>query len=97
MNIKLEQLFDFYKLSLRDRHEIRQIFLFVSLEKKQKILDSFPEIVRGMRELQEDILAEQEILLGKTLETLESKVANIRKKHISSFTETSLCDLKKAI
>jgi hypothetical protein len=97
VNTKLEQLFDLHTLSLRDRHEIRQIFLFVSSEKKQHILDRFSDIVTGMRQLVADMVREQEILLGKTIESIESKVVQLRKQHIASFTENSLSHFKKAI
>ncbi len=63
MNVMLEKLFEAYKVSPKDQHEIRQIFLFVSEEKKQKLLDNFKEIILEFQVLRENLHAEQEILL----------------------------------
>jgi hypothetical protein len=63
MNILLEQYFDKYDLSEKDRYEIRQIFQLLPLEKKQNILDNFDVLVLKIKKLQDDIKLEQEILI----------------------------------
>jgi hypothetical protein len=63
MNVLLEQYFDKYDLSEKDRYEIRQIFQLLPLEKKQNILDNFDVLVLKIKKLQDDIKLEQEILI----------------------------------
>jgi len=97
MNIKLEELFEKYELSLWDRHEIRQIFRFVAPEKKQKILDNFEAIALDFSQLEQELVLEQEVLLGKTLHHIESRVSELQKKKLKNLTSELLTDFKETL
>jgi predicted Zn-ribbon and HTH transcriptional regulator len=63
MNVLLEQFFEKYELSDKDRYEIRQIFQLLTPEKKQDVLDNFESLVFRIKKMQEDMRLEQEILI----------------------------------
>ena len=74
MNILLEKLLQESPLDDKDKYEIRQIFQFVSDEKKQNILKNFEYIVSNVLRLKEDLRQQQEILLGKAISNIEQTI-----------------------
>ena len=63
MNTLLEKLFETYRLSEKDRYDINQIFALLPSEKQQNLLNNFDKLAFKLNKIQEDLLAEQEILL----------------------------------
>jgi len=63
MNVSLEKYLAHSGLDVKDAYEIRQIFHFVSDDKKLNILNNFPYIVASIKAIKEDMRSEQEILL----------------------------------
>jgi len=74
MNTLLEKYFDEYELSEKDRHEIRQIFQLLPIEKKRYILDNFEELVKRIKKVQEDIKVEQEILIWDAVSKIRNAI-----------------------
>jgi hypothetical protein len=74
MNILLEKLLQESPFDDRDKYEIRQIFQFVTDEKKQNILNNFDYIVSNVLKLKEDLRQQQEILLGKAISNIEQTI-----------------------
>ena len=74
MNILLEQLLKETLFDEKDKYEIRQIFQFVTDEKKQNILKNFDYIVANIYKAKEQLRQEQEILLGKAISNIEQTI-----------------------
>lgn len=97
MNIRLEKLFLEHNLSQKDCYEIRQIYQFLPVQKRQNLLDNFETIVGNIQKINQEIFTEQEVLLGKTLTSIEQEVSQLRKQKISQSAGYELSDLKKQI
>lgn len=97
MNVRLEELFTQYHVTPKDRHEITQIYEFMSLEKRRKLIDNFEMIIANINNLRQAIWMEQEFLLGQSLRNIEEKISYMKKDRIVSETLHVLNDLKKQI
>ena len=82
MNIKLEKLFEIYQFSPKDRYDFLQIYNLLPDFKKIKVIESFEEIARKLDILRADLHLEQEILFGKALENIESKLESLHRAKI---------------
>jgi len=67
MNTQLIKLFEEFKISKKDRYEINQIFLFLSDEKKHKLLGDFKTLAEKVLKIEEESIFEQEVLLDKLM------------------------------
>jgi len=74
MNSELLKLFDTYTLSEKDRYEITQIFNLLDTWKKQHLIRNFDTLVKNIRELQDEIRIEQEILIWDVLADIQNAV-----------------------
>ncbi|MDD3646092.1 MAG: hypothetical protein PHH06_01640 [Candidatus Gracilibacteria bacterium] len=74
MNTLLEKLFEIHELSLKDRFEIRQIFNLLPEDKKRKVLNDFANLVFKIKSIQEDMRAEQEILIGDAVSNIRDSI-----------------------
>lgn len=72
MNTLLKSLFEKYEISEKDRYEINQIFNIVNNEKKQKILANFEKLAKKVKQIEEEILFEQKVLLDNILPDIKS-------------------------
>ena len=63
MNQKLQELFDMYQLSAKERYEFLQIYNLLSAEKKVRALERFQVIMKELETLKKELVYEQEILL----------------------------------
>ncbi len=82
MNIKLEKLFETYQFSPKDRYDFLQIYNLLPDYKKIKVIESFEEIAKKLDILRENLHLEQEILFGKTLENIESRLEALHRAKI---------------
>lgn len=82
MNIQLEKLFEIYQFSPKDRHEFLQIYTLLPDFKKIRVIESFAEIAQKLDILRSDLHLEQEILFGKTLESIESRLEGLHRAKI---------------
>jgi len=67
MNTLLEKLFEKYNFSKKDKYEINQIFLFLSNDKKERLLNNFDILAEKVMKIEKESIIEQEILLDKLL------------------------------
>jgi len=67
MNTLLEKLFEKYNFSKKDKYEINQIFLFLSNDKKERLLNNFDILAEKVIKIEKESIIEQEILLDKLL------------------------------
>ena len=95
MNVLLEKLLLHESLTEKDRYEIRQIFDFVSIEKKQNILNNFDTMVASIMKIKKDLYTEQEILLGKAISNIERTLKIVRTSGIKNGTSSSIWVLKQ--
>jgi len=77
MNSSLEKLFEKYELLEKDKHEIRQIFSLLSLEKKQKLIDNFDKVFSNVIKLKRTMFIDQNNIYNKTLKNIDKKINNL--------------------
>lgn len=82
MNTLLEQLFDRYKISLKDRHEIRQIFQLLPDEKKSNLISNFAVLVFRIDKINKDIEIEKEILLWNAVLDIQWIIEKVKRKKL---------------
>jgi len=63
MNTQLQTLFETYNLSEKDRYDIAQIFSLLPSDKQQNLLRNFPTLAARLKQIEESMKQEQEILL----------------------------------
>ena len=97
MNVLLEKLLQESLLDDKDKYEIRQIFHFVNDTKKQNILNNFQYIVANILKLKEDLRLQQEILLWKALNHIESSILKAKWSGVRKATWESISQLKQII
>lgn len=72
MNTYLEKLFVIYNISEKDRHEIKQIFWLLPIEKQQKLLNNFWKLASKLEFINKDINLERKILIWDLFKDIES-------------------------
>jgi hypothetical protein len=77
LNSYLEDLIEKSNLNEKDVHDIRTIFWAVTDEQKQNILDNWDALVSKLKQIEEDFIKEQEILLEKSLEWIDFAIKDI--------------------
>jgi len=63
MNTFLQELFEKYEISDKDKHNILQMYNILPDYKKQNILNNFETLVYKIKKIEEDINIEKEIIL----------------------------------
>ncbi len=77
MNVILERLFKEYKISEKDKYEIRSMYNFLSSEKKQKLIDNFDKIYWDIELLKEERYIEQENTFWRAMVSVEDRINNL--------------------
>ena len=72
MNTKLENLFEEYKISPKDRHEINQIFWLLPADKKHNILKNFSVLAFRLEQINKEINLERRILVWDLFKDIKS-------------------------
>lgn len=96
MDIKLEQLFEEYQLSKKERYEFMQIYRLLSPLKKVKALENFAQFVESNEQLKKSLALEQELLFWECLESIEEKLYKIQKNSLELETYEEIQKLKTA-
>ncbi len=78
MNTRLELLFENYKVSVKDRYEINQIFWLLTPTKQQNILNNFAQMIYRFKEIDEEINLEREILIWNEVNNIKNIIINSR-------------------
>lgn len=74
MNIILEKLLNKYEVSEKDRYEIKQIFNFLTISKKQRLLENFETTFSNIIKLRKNYCLKQEIILSRTIKNIENRI-----------------------
>ncbi len=72
MNTKLQDLFEEYRISEKDRYEINQIFWLLPPDKKQNLLRNFPTLAFRLEQINKEINLERRILVWDLFEDIKS-------------------------
>lgn len=97
MNIMLEQLLDKSPLHQSDKFEIRQIFYMLPSEKQVNFLANWTKTESFLLKLRENLVREQEILLGKALDDIETAISNAKRKWIRRWVTDAVTNLRKTL
>ncbi len=97
MNIMLEQLLDKSPLEQVDKFEIRQIFYILPAEKQINFLANWDKTETYLLKLRENLVKEQEILLGKALENIEKALSNAKRNWIKKWVSDAVTSLRKTL
>lgn len=71
MNSALIKLLKKHELSEKDCYEINQIYCILSDEKKQAILDNFEVLALKIKEIESQLITEQNILLDSIIPEIQ--------------------------
>lgn len=97
MNIMLEQLLDKSPLEQVDKFEIRQIFYILPDEKQINFLANWDKTERYLLKLRENLVREQEILLGKALDKINDIISEAKRNWIKRWVTDAVTNLKKTL
>lgn len=97
MNIMLEQLLDKSPLEQADKFEIRQIFYILPSEKQINFLANWTKTESFLLKLRENLIKEQEILLGKALDNIETALSNAKRNWIKRWVNDAVTNLRKTL
>jgi len=79
MNTLLEQLFDKYSISPKDRHEINQIYWLLPDNKKQNLINNFEVLSIRLNKIEEDLKIEREILVWDSLKNIKNAIERAKR------------------
>ena len=97
MNIMLQQILDKSLLHQSDKYEIRQIFYILPSEKQINFLSNWEKTETYLLKLRENLVREQEILLGKAIDDIETAISNAKKKGIRRWVTDAVINLRKTL
>lgn len=97
MDQKIELIFQKYRISQKDRYEFLQIYMLLSPEKKVSMLENFDSIYQEIEWLKQELAVEQEFLFGKTLESIEQQVYEMKKQALAWKTWNEVQELKHTL
>jgi hypothetical protein len=63
MNTYLKTLFEKYRVSDRNRHEILQIWTLLPDEKRKNLLNNFEVLIIRLTKIEEEVRVEREVLI----------------------------------
>ncbi|MDD4151801.1 MAG: hypothetical protein PHR68_04255 [Candidatus Gracilibacteria bacterium] len=92
-----EQLLDKSILEEPDKFEIRQIFYLLASEKQIIFLANWEKTERFLLKIREDLIKEQEILLGKALENIEQAISKAKRTGIKKGVTEAMGNLKRTL
>lgn len=94
MNTQLEKLFEVYQISLKDRHEVRQIYSLLTLNKQRELLENFATIAARFHQIEEEIRVQRELLIWDKVEEIRQLILKNREK---AMIQSEISDLKETI
>lgn len=96
MNTQLEKLFTLYDVSPKDRYDFLQIYQLLPDFKKVRVIERFEDMLSQIQLLRSELQSQQQILLGETLESIESRLDMIRREKILSGSKSDIEILRKS-
>jgi len=97
MNPKLKELFRKYTFSHKDEYDFMQIYNLMPDYKKVRAIENFESIAYNILALKQEVLQEHEILFGKALDNIHSRLLERRKKTLSQKTRSAVTSLKSTL
>jgi len=85
MNTRLEQLFEIYNISEKDRHEINQFFFLLPDINKKNILNNFGNLAQSLKNISDNLEKEREILLPKSIDRVKSVLKQVKDERINLY------------
>jgi hypothetical protein len=74
-----------------------QIYSLLPSYKQVRVIEDFDSIILSIWNLKQEMLVEQEILLGETLKNIEEKLKWVQKNRINAWSRESIALLKNMI
>lgn len=84
MNTYLNELFRKYNISEKDRHDIMQIYNFLSDDKKKNIINNFENLAFKLSKIEEDLEMEKEFLLWSALNKVEVAIQRYKTEELKN-------------
>lgn len=97
MNTLLESLFDTYKVSPKDRYEIRQIYELLSAEKKVNLMNNFEALALKLEKISRDVEQEKEILVWSAITRIENVIELVKQKKQKKVVRSKIENLKQTL
>jgi len=97
MNTRLEQLFEQYNISPKNRYEINQFFWLIPNHKKQNLLNNFEVLAIKLFQIEEEIKIEREILIWNALDNIKKTIEFVKKEEFKNKVKGEIDSLKKWI
>lgn len=79
MNTRLKILYEKYKLSQKNIHEINQIYNFLSDDKKNDLIKNFDNYIFKIKRIEDSIETEKNILIWDAVERVRNAILEKRK------------------
>lgn len=95
MNTLLENLFEKYNFSDKQRYEIRQFYSFLPTDKKVNLINNFDVFATKMQQIQDELEQEKSILLDNAVNKVEQALIQKRKENLAADTKKSIQALKQ--
>lgn len=82
MKTYIELLFEKYNISEKNKYEILQIYNLLPDRKKQNLINNFERLSVEMKNIEESINLEREILIGWAVERIRNSIFENRKQKV---------------
>lgn len=84
MNTFLNELFRKYNISLKDRHDIMQIYNLLPDDKKKNIINNFESLAFKLKKIEDDLEMEKEFLLWDALSWVEVAIQKYKTQELKN-------------
>lgn len=94
MNTLFEKLLWESSLSEKDKHDIKQIYSFLSTERQQRLMWNFKTLCHNIDIINKDIATEQRILFENLVTDLDAILKGSKSRNIQNDAQNSILGLK---
>lgn len=94
MNTLFEKLLQESTLSEKDKHDIKQIYSFLSTERQQRLMRNFETLCYNIDIINKDIATEQRILFENLVTDLDQILKWTKSRNIQNEAQNSILGLK---
>jgi hypothetical protein len=94
MNTLFEKLLQESTLSEKDKHDIKQIYSFLSTERQQRLMRNFETLCYNIDIINKDIATEQRILFENLVTDLDQILKGTKSRNIQNEAQNSILGLK---
>lgn len=82
MNVILDNLFEKYNLSAKNRHDVRQIYYLLDDNKKINLINNFDALARSIWEIEETLEVEREILIWNAITNIRMVIEEVKREKL---------------